>query len=106
VHRRGVMTLLELRRLSDSIRRIPCEPGAEPSAEVREFNAAATRFHELVVLVRNRIVLGEPGHVPAGADQVREQARSLAARRPGSVPGWMTDPAATPAPLALQGANR
>jgi len=100
------MTLLELRRLSDSIRRIPCEPGAEPSAEVREFNAAATRFHELVVLVRNRIVLGEPGHVPAGADQVRELARSLAARRPQAVPGWMAEPAQAPASPALLAANR
>lgn len=92
------MTLLELRRLSDSVRRIPCDPAAEPPAEVHEFNASVARFHELVVLVRNRIVLGAPGHVPAGADQVRELARTLAAGRPAAVPGWMTEPAEASAP--------
>lgn len=106
MHCPEAMTLQELRHLSDSIRRIPCDPGAELPAEVREFNAAATRFHELVVLVRNRIVVGEPGHVPPGAEQVRELARSLAARRPRAVPGWQAESAQPPAPLALLASAR
>jgi len=97
------MTLLELRRHSDSVRRIPCDPGADLPAEVREFNASVTRFQELVVLVRNRIVLGEPDHVPAGADQVRELARSLVARRPAGLPGWVGETAQAPARLATAG---
>ena len=90
------MTLPELRRLSDSVRRIPCDPGADLPAEVREFNASVTRFQELVVLVRNRIVLGEAGHVPTGADQVRELARSLVSRRPAGLPGWVGETARRP----------
>jgi len=92
------MTLSELRALSDSVRRIPCAPLGEVPVWVREFNASVTRFQELVVLVRNRIVMGEPGGIPAGADQVRRQAASLAARRPGDLPGWMTEPAEPAAP--------
>jgi hypothetical protein len=91
------MTLPELRRLSDSVRRIPCDPGADLSDEVREFNASVTRFHELVVLVRNRIVLGQAGAVPAGADQVRELACALVARRPAGLPGWVGERAGEPA---------
>lgn len=91
------MTLLELRHLSDSVRRIPCDPRADLPAEVREFNTAVARFQELVVLVRNRIVLGEAGHAPAGADQVRELARSLVARRPAGLPGWVGETGQAPA---------
>jgi hypothetical protein len=95
------MTLLELRRLSDSVRRIPCDPRDDLPAEVREFNSAVARFQELVVLVRNRIVLGEAGHAPAGADQVRELAQSLVARRPAGLPGWVGETAQAPAHRAF-----
>jgi hypothetical protein len=69
-------------------------------AEVREYNASVTRFQELVVLVRNRIVLAEPGEVPAGADQVRALATSLVARRPAGLPGWIGGQGLEPAARA------
>jgi hypothetical protein len=97
------MTLLELRRLSDSVGRIPCDPGADLPAAVREFNASVTRFQELVVLVRNRIVVGEPGHVPAGAEQVRELAKTLVVCRPAGLPGWVGE---TAQPRALRASIR
>jgi hypothetical protein len=98
------MTLQELRRLSDSVRRIPCDPAGDVPEAVRAYNSDVTRFQELVVLVRNRIVLAEPGQVPAGADQVRTWASALSARRPperaGEVPAWLPEP--TPAPVDLR----
>lgn len=97
------MTLQELRRLSDSVRRIPCDPAGDVPDDVRAFNADVTRFQELVVLVRNRIVLAEPGQVPVGADQVRTWAQALSARRPPgpvpAVPAWLAEP--TPTPIDL-----
>jgi len=91
------MTLQELRRLAESVRRIPCDPLVHLSDEVREFNASVTRFQELVVLVRNRIVLSEAGVVPAGADQVRQLALDLSSRRPTPPSGWLLEPAGAPA---------
>jgi len=75
------MTLQELRALAETVERIPCDDPHACEAELHEFNASVTRFRELVVLVRNRLVVDRYGPEPQGAAEVRALASALAERQ-------------------------
>jgi predicted ATPase len=73
------MTLEELRDLSRGIDRIPSPEPGQPPPEVAAYNEAVGRFRELLAVVRNRLVLHGTDE-PAGAEQLRQLAASLAGR--------------------------
>lgn len=71
------MDLAELRALSEQIQLIPCDAPHETETDVLAYNRSVSRFRELVVRARNRLILRQRPLADEDADLVRALAEEL-----------------------------